>query len=99
MNYKYIWAWEILKGTTSADIVRGIVSLAREENAPARAIMRLHDGRWLTLEDLSNEELVQQIEDEAKTMMYRQTTTTRYPIHTSVRIWCWYWWYLKVISI
>ena len=41
MNYKYIWAWEILKGTTSADIVRGIVSLAREENAPARAIMRL----------------------------------------------------------
>lgn len=66
MNYKYIWAWEILKGTTSADIVR---SLAREENAPARAIMRLHDGRWLTLEDLSNEELVQQIEDEAKTMM------------------------------
>lgn len=34
MNYKYIWAWEILKGTTSADIVRGIVSLAREENAP-----------------------------------------------------------------
>lgn len=69
MNYKYIWAWEILKGTTSADIVRGIVSLAREENAPTRAIMRLHDGRWLTLEALSNEELVQQIEDEAKTMM------------------------------
>lgn len=66
MNYKYIWAWEILKGTTSADIVRGIVSLAREENAPVRAIMRLHDGRWLTLEDLSNEELVQQIENEAK---------------------------------
>ena len=69
MNYKYIWAWEILKGTTSADIVRGIVSLARNCRAPARAIMRLHDGRWLTLEDLSNEELVQQIEDEAKTMM------------------------------
>ena len=53
MNYKYIWAWEILKGTTSADIVRGIVSLAREENAPARAIMRLHDGRWLTLEAIT----------------------------------------------
>lgn len=69
LNYKYIWAWEILKGTTSADIVRGIVSLAREENAPARAIMRLHDGRWLTLEDLSNEELVQQIENEAKSMI------------------------------
>lgn len=69
MNYKYIWAWEILKGTTSADIVRGIVSLAREENAPARAIMLLHDGRWLTLEDLLNEELVQQIENEAKSMI------------------------------
>ena len=69
MNYKYIWAWEILKGTTNADIVRGIVSLAREENAPPRAIMWLHDGRWLTLEDLSNEELVQQIEKEAKNMI------------------------------
>lgn len=69
MNYKYIWAWEILKGTTSADVVRGIVSLAREENAPPRAIMRLHDSRWLTLEDLSNEELVQQIEEEAKNMI------------------------------
>ena len=92
MNYKYIWAWEILKGTTSADVVRGIVSLAREENAPPRAIMRLHDGRWLTLEDLANDELVQQIEEEAKNMIYRQTTTARYRIHTSVRIWCWYWW-------
>lgn len=99
MNYKYIWAWEILKGTTSADVVRGIVSLAREENAPPRAIMRLHGGRWLTLEDLSNDELVQQIEEEAKNMIQRQTTTTRYRIHTSVRIWCWYWWYLKFISI
>lgn len=69
MNYKYIWAWEILKGTTSADVVRGIVSLAREENATPRAIMRLHDGRWLTLEDLSNDELVQQIEEEAKNMI------------------------------
>ncbi|WP_223387655.1 hypothetical protein [Faecalibacterium prausnitzii] len=49
--------------------MRGIVSLAREENAPARAIIRLNDGRWLTLEDLSNEELVQQIENEAKSMI------------------------------
>nr|DAJ04554.1 MAG TPA: hypothetical protein [Caudoviricetes sp.] len=31
--------------------------------------MRLHDGRWLTLEDLSNDELVQQIEEEAKNMI------------------------------
>lgn len=34
-----------------------------------RHVFGCYDGSWLTLEDLSNEELVQQIENEAKTMM------------------------------
>ena len=63
MKYKYIWAWEILKGTTSADMIRGIVSLARDENAPEKAFTQLADGTWLTADKIENEQLAQRLED------------------------------------
>ena len=41
----------------------------QEEYDTQYSAASLYEGRWLTLEDLSNEELVQQIEKEAKNMI------------------------------